>query len=50
MQKSLEEEADMLTYKEQPAEIIDRRVRQLCNKAIPLVKVIGTHYGALEAS
>ena len=35
----LEVKADGLTYEEQLVKI-DKRVKQLCNKAIPLVKVI----------
>ena len=46
----LEVEADGLTYEEQPLKIVDRRIKQLCNKVIPLVKVIWTHHGASEVT
>lgn len=36
----LELEANGLTYEEQLVRIVDHKVKQSCNKAIPLVKVI----------
>ena len=46
----LEVEADGLTFEEQLVKIVDQMVKQLRNKAIPLVKVIWTHHGASEAT
>ena len=38
-----------LTYEEHPVEILDRRDQVLCNKVIPLVKVLWRNHGAEEA-
>ena len=38
--KYLEVEVDGLTYEEKPVKIVDQRIKQLCNKAISLAKVI----------
>ena len=46
----LEVEADGLTYKKQPVRIVDRRVKQLRNKVIPLAKVIWAYHGAFETT
>jgi len=43
-------DADGLTYEELPVRIVDRRVKQLRNKTIPLVKVLWTHHGVSEAT
>jgi len=32
--------AENLVYNERPMQILDRREKQLCNKSIPLVKVL----------
>ncbi|KAK4383268.1 Transposon Tf2-12 polyprotein [Sesamum angolense] len=39
-----------LTYMEEPAEILDRNVRKLRNKEIPMVKVRWTHHSPREAT
>ncbi|KAJ7976472.1 Chromo domain containing protein [Quillaja saponaria] len=39
-----------LTYEEQLVEIIDKQVRKLRSKVIPLVKVIWQHHGEQEAT
>ena len=41
---------ETLSYEEKPLEIIDRRVKELRNKSIPLVKVLWTHHGEEEAT
>jgi len=33
-----------LVYEEQPIQILDRRIKQLCNKQIPLVKVLWSNH------
>ena len=40
----LELDADV-TFEERPVQILDRREQVLRGKTIPLVKVLGTHYG-----
>ena len=32
--------AENLAYEERPIQILDHRIKQLCNKSIPLVKVL----------
>ena len=39
-----------LTYQEQPIEILDRMVRKLKNKEIPMVKVKWNHHSSKEAT
>ena len=39
-----------LTYQEQPVEILDRMVRKLRNKEIPMVKVKWNHHSSNEAT
>ena len=39
-----------LTYQEQPVEILDRMVRKLRNKEIPMVKVKWNHHSSKEAT
>ena len=39
-----------LTYQEQPIEILDRIVRKLRNKEIPMVKVKWNHHSSKEAT
>ena len=38
------------TFNEEPKTIIDREIRQLRNKKVPLVKVLWQHYGMEEAT
>ncbi|KAL0373239.1 UNVERIFIED_CONTAM: Transposon Ty3-G Gag-Pol polyprotein [Sesamum calycinum] len=42
--------SEELTYMEEPAEILDRSVKKLRNKEIPLVKVRWTHHSPREAT
>ncbi|KAK4400674.1 Transposon Tf2-11 polyprotein [Sesamum angolense] len=42
--------SEQLTYMEEPAEILDRSVRKLRNKEIPMVKVRWTHHSPREAT
>ncbi|KAL0298737.1 UNVERIFIED_CONTAM: Retrovirus-related Pol polyprotein from transposon [Sesamum radiatum] len=42
--------SEELTYMEEPAEILDRSVRKLRNKEIPMVKVRWTHHSPREAT
>ena len=39
-----------LTYQEQPIKILDRMVRKLRNKEIPMVKVKWNHHSSKEAT
>ena len=39
-----------LTYQEQPIEILDRMVRKLRNREIPMVKVKWNHHSSKEAT
>ena len=39
-----------LTYQEQPIEILDRMVRKLRSKEIPMVKVKWNHHSSKEAT
>jgi hypothetical protein len=39
-----------LSYEEEPERILDREVRQLRNKQIPMVKVLWKHHGPREAT
>jgi len=39
-----------LVYEERPAQILDRRIKQLCNKQIALVKVLWTNDTTQEAT
>jgi len=39
-----------LTYEEHPVQILDRRVNQLRNKSIPLVKGLWASQGSSEAT
>ena len=39
-----------MTYVEEPIAILDRQVRKLRSKKIPLVKVLWNHYGEEEAT
>ena len=48
--ETLEVEADGLTYEEPHVTIVDRRIKQLHNKAVLLVKVIWTHHGVSKAT
>ena len=41
---------ETLSYEEKPLEVIDRRIKELWNKLIPLVKVLWTHHGEEEAT
>ena len=38
------------TFDEEPKAILDREIRQLRNKQVPLVKVLGQHHGMEEAT
>ena len=38
------------TFDEEPKPILDREIRQLRNKQVPLVKVLWQHYGMEEAT
>ncbi|KAK4389603.1 Transposon Ty3-G Gag-Pol polyprotein [Sesamum angolense] len=42
--------SEELTYMEEPAEILDRSIRKLRNKEIPMVKVRWTHHSPREAT
>ncbi|KAL0462209.1 UNVERIFIED_CONTAM: hypothetical protein Slati_0108500 [Sesamum latifolium] len=42
--------SEELTYMEEPTEILDRSVRKLRNKEIPMVKVRWTHHSPREAT
>ena len=44
------EVSEMLTYMEEPMEILDRKVKQLRNKKIPIVKVKWSHHSPREAT
>ena len=39
-----------MTYVEEPIAILDRQVRRLRSKEIPLVKVLWNHHGEKEAT
>ncbi len=39
-----------LTYEEEPVTILDREIKQLRNKQIPLVKVLWRHHNTEEAT
>ena len=39
-----------LTYIEEPVQVLDHRVQQLCNKTIPLVKVLWRNHAVEEAT
>ena len=39
-----------LTYKEEPVEILDRRIKKLRNKEIPIVKVKWSRHSPKEAT
>ena len=39
-----------LSYDEEPKAIMDREVKQLRNKQVPLVKVLWKHHGREEAT
>ena len=40
----------MLTYKEKPIKILDRKDKMLCNKIVPLVKVLWSNQAVEEAT
>ena len=42
--------SEKLTYVEEPIEILDRKVKQLRNKEIPIVKVKWSHHSPKEAT
>ena len=42
--------AEDLVYEEHPVQILDRRIKQLRNKQIPLVKVLWTNHTSQEAT
>ena len=42
--------AEDLVYEERPVQILDRRIKQLRNKQIPLVKVLWTNHTSQEAT
>ena len=42
--------SEKLTYVEEPVEILDRKVKQLRTKAIPIVKVRWSHHSSKEAT
>ena len=42
--------SETLTYVEEPVEILDRKVKQLRNKKIPIVKVKWSHHSPKEAT
>jgi len=42
--------AENLAYEEHPIQIVDRRIKQLRNKSIPLVKVLWANHGSSEAA
>ena len=39
-----------LTYKERPVQILDRKGKVLCNKVVPLVKVLWCNQAVEEAT
>jgi len=39
-----------LVYEEHPVQILDRRIKQLRNKQIPLIKVLWTNHTSQEAT
>ncbi|XP_071924834.1 uncharacterized protein [Coffea arabica] len=41
---------EVLTYEEKPVKLLDRKVKELRNKQIPLVKVLWKNYGLEEAT
>ncbi|XP_071920647.1 uncharacterized protein [Coffea arabica] len=40
----------VLTYEERPVQLLDRRIKKLWNKQIPLVKVLWRNHGIEEAT
>jgi len=44
------ETTEDLVYEERPIQILDRRIKQLCNKQIPLIKVLWTNHTSQEAT
>ena len=41
---------EALTYEERPVRLLDRKVKELRNKQIPLVKILWKNYGGDEAT
>ena len=39
-----------VTYDEVPTQVVDRKMKSLRNREIPLVKVLWTHHGSEEAT
>jgi len=46
----IKEGAENLAYEEHPVQILDRRVRQLCKKSIPIVKILWANHISLKAT
>ena len=50
LQPQAVELSEDLTYKEFPIAIVDRQIRQLRTKEIPMVKVLGSNYTAEDCT
>ena len=42
--------SENLSYAEEPVKIVDRRIKQLCHREIPRVKIAWKHHGVEEAT